>query len=218
MEDQVLRRQPRPAAGAGGRRAGIQRIAAGARIPPRRPPFRRPSCQQSRPATAIAAARERLRPMRAMGIAVHELALKARSEASRAVLAPLLACQGHAGAGPEAAPEEHADQPAGAAGRCAQIGEVSRGAELRAATRRRRRSGTPSTRATTALIDSPGFQSSACARSRRRAAAADADFREPSTRLPPTSALPAACWRPSSAAAADRASRHRIYGEIRERA
>ena len=40
---------------------------------------------------AIDAARERLAPYAAMGTAVHEVALKARPDASRAALAPLLA-------------------------------------------------------------------------------------------------------------------------------
>ena len=102
-------------------------------------------------------ARERLRPYRAMGVAVLEAALKARPDEARALLAPLLAARttlvlGPSGTGKSTLINLMVDNAA------AQVGEVSQALN----------SGRHTTTTTTwywldatrsaALIDSPGFQ------------------------------------------------------------
>jgi ribosome biogenesis GTPase / thiamine phosphate phosphatase len=103
------------------------------------------------------AARERLAPYRAMGIAVHELSLKARGDEARALLRPLLADRATLVLGPSGMGKStliNGMVPAASA----QVGEISRALNA----------GRHTTTTTTwywldgarhsALIDSPGFQ------------------------------------------------------------
>ena len=104
-----------------------------------------------------AAARERLAPYRAMGVAVHETALKARPDEARAVLAPLLAGRTTLVLGPSGMGKSTLINLM-VPGAAAQIGEIS------AALNAGRHTTTTSTwywldgARTSALIDSPGFQ------------------------------------------------------------
>jgi ribosome biogenesis GTPase / thiamine phosphate phosphatase len=106
---------------------------------------------------SAAAARERLAPYRAMGVAVVELALKAEPQAAHAVLAPLLARRvtlvlGPSGMGKSTLINRFVPQAA------AQVGEISQALQAG------RHTTTTTTwywldeARTAALIDSPGFQ------------------------------------------------------------
>ena len=104
-----------------------------------------------------AAARERLAPYRAMGVAVHEVALKATPDAARALLAPLLAGRATLVLGPSGMGKSTLINLM-VPGAAAQTGEIS------AALNAGRHTTTSTTwywldeRRETALIDSPGFQ------------------------------------------------------------
>jgi ribosome biogenesis GTPase len=103
------------------------------------------------------AARERLAPYRAMGVAVHEVALKAAPDAARALLAPLLAGRATLVLGPSGMGKSTLINLM-VPGAAAQTGEIS------AALNAGRHTTTSTTwywldeRRETALIDSPGFQ------------------------------------------------------------
>jgi ribosome biogenesis GTPase len=73
---------------------------------------------------SIAAARERLAPYAAMGYAVHEAAVKARPDATRDLLAPVLAGRATLVLGPSGAGKSTLDQPARAR-REGAVGEIS---------------------------------------------------------------------------------------------
>jgi ribosome biogenesis GTPase len=106
---------------------------------------------------AVAAARERLAPYRAMGVAVHEAALKAAPDAARALLAPLLAGRTTLVLGPSGMGKSTLINLM-VPGAAAQIGEISTALNA----------GRHTTTTTTwywldaerrsALLDSPGFQ------------------------------------------------------------
>jgi ribosome biogenesis GTPase / thiamine phosphate phosphatase len=104
-----------------------------------------------------AAARERLAPYRAMGVAVHETALKARPDDARAVLSPLLAGRTTLVLGPSGMGKSTLINLM-VPGAAAQTGEIS------AALNAGRHTTTTTTwywldgARTSALIDSPGFQ------------------------------------------------------------
>lgn len=104
-----------------------------------------------------AAARERLAPYRAMGVAVHEVALKAAPDAARALLAPLLAGRATLVLGPSGMGKSTLINLM-VPGAAAQTGEIS------AALNAGRHTTTSTTwywldgQRQTALIDSPGFQ------------------------------------------------------------
>jgi ribosome biogenesis GTPase len=104
-----------------------------------------------------AAARERLAPYRAMGVAVHDVALKAAPDAARALLAPLLAGRATLVLGPSGMGKSTLINLM-VPGAAAQTGEIS------AALNAGRHTTTSTTwywldeRRETALIDSPGFQ------------------------------------------------------------
>jgi ribosome biogenesis GTPase / thiamine phosphate phosphatase len=104
-----------------------------------------------------AAARERLAPYRSMGVAVHEVALKATPDAARALLAPLLAGRATLVLGPSGMGKSTLINLM-VPGAAAQTGEIS------AALNAGRHTTTSTTwywldeRRETALIDSPGFQ------------------------------------------------------------
>jgi len=106
---------------------------------------------------SVAAARERLAPYRAMGVAVHELSLKARADEARALLTPLLADRATLVLGPSGMGKStliNGMVPAAAA----QVGEIS------LALNAGRHTTTTTTwywlddARRTALLDSPGFQ------------------------------------------------------------
>jgi ribosome biogenesis GTPase len=104
-----------------------------------------------------AAARERLAPYRAMGVAVHDVALKAAPDAARALLAPLLAGRATLVLGPSGMGKSTLINRM-VPGAAAQTGEIS------AALNAGRHTTTSTTwywldgQRQTALIDSPGFQ------------------------------------------------------------
>jgi ribosome biogenesis GTPase len=104
-----------------------------------------------------AAARERLAPYRAMGVAVHDVALKAAPDAARALLAPLLAGRATLVLGPSGMGKSTLINLM-VPGAAAQTGEIS------AALNAGRHTTTSTTwywldgQRQTALIDSPGFQ------------------------------------------------------------
>ena len=104
-----------------------------------------------------AAARERLAPYRAMGVAVHETAMKAAPDAARAVLAPLLAGRATLVLGPSGMGKSTLINLM-VPGAAAQTGEIS--AALNAG---RHTTTTPTWywldgQRESALLDSPGFQ------------------------------------------------------------
>jgi len=104
-----------------------------------------------------AVARERLAPYRAMGVAVHEMALKAAPDAARVLLRPLLAGRASLVLGPSGMGKSTLINLM-VPGAAAQTGEIS------AALNAGRHTTTSTTwywldeRRETALIDSPGFQ------------------------------------------------------------
>jgi ribosome biogenesis GTPase len=104
-----------------------------------------------------AAARERLAPYRAMGVAVHETAMKAAPDAARAVLAPLLAGRATLVLGPSGMGKSTLINLM-VPGAAAQTGEIS------AALNAGRHTTTTTTwywldgQRESALLDSPGFQ------------------------------------------------------------
>ena len=105
----------------------------------------------------VAAARERLAPYRAMGVTVHEAAMKAMADAARAVLTPLLAGRTTLVLGPSGMGKSTLINLM-VPGAAAQIGEIS------SALNAGRHTTTTTTwywldaARETALIDSPGFQ------------------------------------------------------------
>ena len=169
---------------------------------------------------AIAAARERLAPYAAMGITVHEMALKARRDESRALLTPLLDGKATLVLGPSGTGKSTLINllvpDAGA-----QVGEISQALNSGRHTTTHTQWYWLDAARTTALIDSPGFQEFGLRQiDLQQLAALMPDLREPSTQCrfyncthvqEPGCGVLAAVQR-----GAITASRHRIYCEIRE--
>ena len=166
----------------------------------------------------VAAARERLAPYRAMGVAVHETAMKAAPDAARVLLAPLLARRTTLVLGPSGMGKSTLINLM-VPGAAAQIGEISTALN----------SGRHTTTTTTwywldaeretALIDSPGFQEFGLRHVEAlqlpglmpdlRAFASDCKFYNCTHRHEPGCAVITAVERGDISA-----SRWRIYGEI----
>jgi len=164
------------------------------------------------------AARERLAPYRAMGTAVHEVAMKAAPEAARAVIAPLLASRTTLVLGPSGMGKSTLINLM-VPGAAAQTGEISAALDA----------GRHTTTTTTwywlndardaALIDSPGFQEFGLRHVEAlqlpglmpdlRAHAGDCRFYNCTHRHEPGCAVIAAVERGEISA-----SRWRIYGEV----
>jgi ribosome biogenesis GTPase / thiamine phosphate phosphatase len=168
----------------------------------------------------IDAARERLAPYTAMGIAVHEVALKARPDASRGVLAPLLQDRATLVLGPSGTGKSTLINLLVADAR-AQVGEISSalntGRHTTTTTRwywldATRRSG---------LIDSPGFQEFGLRQvEAQQLAALMPDLRTASTQCRfynCTHVQEPGCGVLAAVARGEiSGSRHRIYCEIRD--
>ena len=106
---------------------------------------------------AIAAARERLEPYARMGIAVHEVALKAEPAAARAALAPPLAGRATLVLGPSGAGKSTLINLLVPHAR-AEVGEISRALQSGRHTTTTTQWYWLDADRTSALIDSPGFQ------------------------------------------------------------
>ena len=166
----------------------------------------------------VAAARERLAPYQAMGVAVHELSLKAHTEAARAVLTPLLSGRATLVLGPSGMGKStliNGMVPAAAA----QVGEIS------LALNAGRHTTTTTTwywlddARQTALLDSPGFQEFGL----RQVSAAELPLRMPDIRAHAQACRfyncshlhePGCGVRAAVDAGAIHASRYRIYQEL----
>jgi ribosome biogenesis GTPase len=106
---------------------------------------------------SIAAARERLAPYVRMGIAVHEVALKAEPEAARALLGPLLADRATFVLGPSGTGKSTLINLLAPDAR-AQVGEISQALNSGRHTTTTTQWYWLDAARTTGLIDSPGFQ------------------------------------------------------------
>lgn len=106
---------------------------------------------------AIAAARDRLAPYAAMGYAVHEVALKARPDASRTALAPLLEGRATLVLGPSGAGKSTLINLLAPDAR-AQVGEISQALQTGRHTTTATQWYWLDDARTSGLIDSPGFQ------------------------------------------------------------
>jgi ribosome biogenesis GTPase len=166
----------------------------------------------------VAAARERLAPYRAMGVAVHELSLKAEGDAAHALLTPLLAGRATLVLGPSGMGKStliNLMVPAAAA----QVGEISRALNAGRHTTTDTRWYWLDAERRTGLIDSPGFQEFGL----RQLAATDLALRMPDIRAHAERCRfyncshlhePGCGVRDALARGEIHASRYRIYGEL----